>query len=83
MANSKRDVQGYRDNCFYYDPCPICYGCRNYHVYCVSRCDNRCGDDIHKNVCISKFHTPENFAKIIQRPFIDLDKYYKNKKEEN
>lgn len=74
MAKTKQEVYGYKYDCFYYDPCPICYGCRNYHAYCHSRCDIHCGVDMRKNVCTSKLHTPENFAKIISRPYIDLDK---------
>lgn len=77
MARNKYETAGWRESCFYYDPCPICYGCRNYHTYCHSRCDFLCGDNLRKNVCTSKLHTPENFAKMIRRPYVDLDKLKK------
>lgn len=69
---SKNDVEGYRTDCFYYDPCPLCYGCMNYHVICHNRCDERCASSISKkkkNVCVNrKLHNPQNFAKMIRRP---------------
>lgn len=80
MSKEKKDVAGYKEYCFYYDPCPICYGCRNYHVYCHSKCDDLCGQNLRQNVCTSKLHTPENFAKIIMRQFIDLDALKKEDK---
>ena len=68
---TKNDVEGFRSGCFYYDPCPLCYGCRNYHAVCHNRCDERCAhtpQDKKKNVCLNKnLHNPVNFAKMIRR----------------
>jgi hypothetical protein len=71
MAQKIQDVKGYNINCFYYEPCPICFGCRNYgfHIFC----DSRCGGDVKTNVCTSTLHNPKNFEKIITRPRVILD----------
>lgn len=83
MASRKEDVRGYRDYCFYYEPCPICYGCRNYNAaYCPPGGHYECSRDVKNNVCTSQYHTPENFAKVIQRPVVNLTDYYKDKKKE-
>jgi len=74
MFKTKYDTDGWRSDCFYYDPCPICYGCRNSYQYCHSRCDNICGHNKKKNICLSKLHYPKNFEIMIKRPVIDLDK---------
>lgn len=69
---TKNDVMGYKTGCFHYDPCPLCYGCRNYHVFCHNRCDDRCAASAlekKKNVCTNKkLHNEQNFAKMICRP---------------
>ena len=69
---TKNDVMGYKTGCFYYDPCPLCYGCRNYHVYGHNRCEDRCAASAlekKKKVCITKkLHNEQNFAKMISRP---------------
>lgn len=67
------DVAGYISECGYYEPCPICYGCRNAYKYCSYRCDNRCAGDKKQNICTSPLHYPANFEKIISRPRLDLD----------
>lgn len=67
---SKNDVAGYRYECFYYEPCPLCYGCRNYHG--SYKCDNLCAhtaQDRKNNICNKpELHNPTNFAKMIRRP---------------
>lgn len=69
---SKQDIAGYKTDCFYYEPCPLCYGCRNYHKYCYYRCDERCArTEAEKkfNVCTKpEIHNPKNFEKMLSRP---------------
>lgn len=70
--SKREEVWGYIHNCHNYDPCPLCYGCRNFGIYLD--CYDHCGDDKKKNVCNNKkLHNPKNFAKMINRPVINLD----------
>lgn len=71
MAQKIQDVKGYNINCFYYDPCPICFGCRAFDSTLL--CSDRCGGDIKTNVCSSNLHYPKNFEKIINVPKVSLD----------
>lgn len=68
---NKQDTAGYKTDCFYYDPCPLCYGCRNYGKYYISRCDTRCAHTPSEkkfNVCSKpELHNPRNFAKMVTR----------------
>ncbi len=73
MAVSKDKVAGYREGCFYYDPCPICFGCRNYRTYCNSKCEIHCDEDKKNNVCKNEKHNPSNFEKLIMRPKIVIN----------
>lgn len=67
MKTKKETVKGYVTDCFNYDPCPLCYGCRNYGVF--NKCVNRCGGDLKTNTCTNtKLHNEKNFAKMIYRP---------------
>lgn len=72
MPKSKYDTQGWQTDCFYYEPCPLCFGCRNYgdHI----KCEYRCGEAVKKNVCTSNYHYPKNFEKMIVRPTVNIDK---------
>ena len=70
------DVRGWQINCPNYIMCPLCYGCRNYDSSYL-KCE-KCADDMHNNVCTSKLHTEKNIAKMIKRPYIDLDKGVNN-----
>ncbi len=67
MNNYKKyKVQGYVDNCFHYDPCPLCFGCRNYGQF--NKCESKCGRDLKTNACLNKkLHNERNFAKMISR----------------
>lgn len=50
------DALGARNNCPNFDPCPLCFGCRNYTSY-VIRCQ-KCKEDNQKdNLCKRDFHT--------------------------
>lgn len=67
MKTKKDRVKGYITDCLNYDPCPLCYGCRNYGV--LNKCENHCGDDLKTNACLNKkLHNETNFAKMIHRP---------------
>ena len=49
---------GARLHCPNFDPCPLCYGCRNYDS-AVVRCE-RCYEDNKKsNICNRELHTEE------------------------
>lgn len=64
----KYKVQGYIDNCSGYDPCPLCFGCRNYGLY--NECESNCGGKQLKfNACTNrKLHNERNYAKMLSRP---------------
>ena len=76
------DTQGYITNCDGYDPCPLCYGCRNYGVY--NKCESRCGHNnftAKNNVCFKKeLHNEKNFERMITRPRLDLDQFMEERK---
>ena len=63
---TKNDVAGYKIDCSFYDPCPLCYGCKNFGR--LTKCDWECSRDTKKNVCNNKLHNPRNFAKMLHRP---------------
>ena len=69
-ANNKyktpKDTSGYRENCLQYNPCPLCYGCRNYGCYPFT-CDDLCGRNKKINICKTQLHTPQNIAKMVRR----------------
>lgn len=76
----KLTVQGYINNCAGYDPCPLCFGCRNYGIY--NKCESICGAEKRKNTCTNtKLHNETNYAKMLRRPepVYIIDNYqYKN-----
>ena len=50
----KEDVAGYIKSCPNFNPCPLCYGCRDYdssYYECIN-----CGKD-KKNICDTIKHT--------------------------
>lgn len=68
------DTQGYKHNCVNYNPCPLCYGCRNYDAS-YAKCVNLCGSKNKKfNVCDRYKHRDDLLARMIKREVIDLDK---------
>lgn len=69
---TERDTEGYQNDCSNYDPCPLCYGCRNYGIY-SDRCDTLCGDNHKKNICNRELHTSRNIAKMVRRQIIKLE----------
>jgi hypothetical protein len=44
-------------HCPNFDPCPLCYGCRNYDSSVV-KCD-KCAENKKKNVCNTELHTEQ------------------------
>lgn len=67
MAGKEEQVAGYIHNCIGYDPCPLCYGCRNFGRYI--KCENKCGNNIKLNVCNKpSLHNETNYGKMIKRP---------------
>ena len=69
---TQKDTGGYIYDCPDYDPCPLCFGCRNYGTY-SSRCDSVCGSNPKKNICNRELHTPANIAKMVRRDIIKLE----------
>lgn len=67
-----RDTEGYRHDCAEFDPCPLCYGCRNYGMY-PSRCDTLCMDNPKKNICNTALHTPMNIGRMVRRNQIKVE----------
>ena len=65
------DTEGYKSNCPHFDPCPLCYGCRNYGYY-INKCDERCGRNKKFNACDKTKHTPRILSRMIQRQRINL-----------
>ena len=65
------DTEGYKHDCPDYDPCPLCYGCRNAGMH-PNRCNTLCMDNPKKNVCNVELHTPENISKMVRRQIITL-----------
>ena len=68
-----RDTEGYKNDCPDYDPCPLCYGCRNAGMH-SSRCDTLCAGNTKKNICNRKLHTPKNIGMMVQRNKITIQK---------
>ncbi len=67
-----QDTEGYKHDCPNYDPCPLCYGCRNAGLY-PSRCDSLCGENPKKNICNRELHTPKNIGMMVQRIKLKLE----------
>lgn len=72
LYKTERDTEGYRNDCPGYDPCPLCYGCRNAGLY-SSRCDTLCNGNHKKNICNRELHTPQNIGKMVRRQKIKLE----------
>lgn len=51
-ANSSLGAQ---KNCINFEPCPLCYGCRNYDSADI-RCDE-CYEEKKQNICKTYVHT--------------------------
>lgn len=66
-----QDTEGYKNDCPYYDPCPLCYGCRNFGIY-PSRCDTMCDTNHKKNICNVELHTSKNIGMMVRRQQIKL-----------
>lgn len=54
MKNVNSTV-GAQKNCINFEPCPLCYGCRNYNSADI-RCDE-CFEDKKMNICRTDIHT--------------------------
>lgn len=72
MQKTVHDVLGWQIDCINFNPCPLCYGCRNYDESYV-KCE-KCAVDMSFNVCNRKLHTEKALAMMIPRKRIDLDK---------
>lgn len=48
---------GAETHCPNFDPCPLCFGCRNYST-AVLRCE-KCENNKKQNICNTKKHTEQ------------------------
>ena len=70
-----QDTAGYQAGCAHFDPCPLCYGCRNYGIYPFT-CDELCAVNPKTNICNRSLHHPGNIARMVRRDLVTI-------KEEN
>lgn len=71
MQKKVSNVLGYKINCGNFNPCPLCYGCRNYDSSILS-CE-RCYIDNKKfNICDTKKHNTKTLSKMIKRKSVIL-----------
>lgn len=56
---------GARLNCPNYDPCPLCYGCRNYDS-AVVRCEHCYEKNKKANICKRELHTEEALSMMLK-----------------
>lgn len=70
-----RDTEGYKHDCPGYDPCPLCYGCRNAGMY-PDRCDILCMGNPKRNVCNRELHTSKNIGMMVRRQKIKLEETF-------
>ena len=66
-----KDTAGYKGDCPDYDPCPLCYGCRNYGLHAFT-CDALCATNSKFNICNQSLHTPANIARMVLRDKIRI-----------
>ena len=59
---------GAKNGCVNFNPCPLCYGCRNYDSRYLA-CDV-CAMDAKKNICDTKKHTEEALLFMIHKDTI-------------
>ena len=67
-----KDTAGYQGNCPDYDPCPLCYGCRNAGLYPFT-CDALCSGNAKINICNRELHTSANIGRMVRRQVIKLE----------
>jgi len=60
------DVKGSLINCKDFNPCPMCYGCRNFTTNRV-RCVNKCGVNEKFDTCNTNRHRPDLLARMITK----------------
>lgn len=64
MIKNWNSARGARINCPNFDPCPLCYGCRNYNS-AVVRCD-KCLENKKFNICDREFHSEHNLGLMLK-----------------
>lgn len=65
MQKTMHDVLGWQMDCINYDPCPLCYGCRNFDVS-YKKCE-KCNENAKRDVCNRVRHTPKALAMMINK----------------
>lgn len=65
MIKSWNTPLGARMHCPNFDPCPLCYGCRNYDS-AVVRCESCYEDSAKKNICNRELHTEEALSMMLK-----------------
>jgi hypothetical protein len=62
---------GAEKHCPNFDPCPLCFGCRNYTEKAV-RCDKCAEDNYKKNICNTERHTEKALGMMIRQTELKL-----------
>ena len=56
---------GARLHCPNFDPCPLCYGCRNYDS-AVVRCERCYEDNVFSDMCKRELHTEKALSMMLK-----------------
>lgn len=56
---------GAQKNCPDFDPCPLCFGCRNYTSYRI-KCKACAEEDHKKNICKRELHTEKALSLMLK-----------------
>lgn len=60
MIKNWNSPRGAKIHCPNFDPCPLCYGCRNYDS-AVVRCEG-CTENAKHDICNREFHSEHNLS---------------------
>ena len=73
MANIKtfQSTAGYKADCPDYNPCPLCYGCRNYDSS-YYKCVMTCGGNAKYNTCDTHKHNDKALNLMIKPAKVKL-----------
>ncbi len=73
MIKSKdpNDVRGQRINCYNFEKCPLCYGCRAFNSRFV-KCQQCKLENQKLNICNTKKHRADLIEKMITKEVIEV-----------
>lgn len=73
--NKKYNTYGTAHNCSWYEPCPLCYGCRAYnskYIRCQKCIEPENGGKKY-NICNTELHTNKVLSRMIKHEVIIAD----------